>query len=150
MLCVWLAADAPARWHVRHLLEPICREGRLAGLATLAENRAWIEAAGLEIEQVEDWSRAVAPTWTIVARRVARGLVADGRYRRALVRGEGVFAPTVPRLMLAYRTGAMRYGFVVARKRGVWACRRVRMADVVLAWSRPSRRRLPRTSVGPT
>ncbi len=116
VLCVWLAADAPRPWHVRHLLGPICREGRLAGLATLAENRAWIEAAGLVVEQVEDWSRAVAPTWTIVARRVARGLVADGRYRRALVRGEGVFALTVPRLMLAYRTGAMRYGFVVAHK----------------------------------
>ena len=116
VLCVWLAADAPAPWQVRHLLEPICREGRLAGMGTLAENRAWIEAAGLEIEQVEDWSRAVTPTWTVVARRVARGLATDGRYRRAVFRGEGVFALTVPRLILAYRTSAMRYGFIVAHK----------------------------------
>lgn len=116
VLCVWLAADAPRPWHVRHLLEPICREGRLTGLGTRAENRAWIEGAGLVIERDEDWSAAVAPTWTVVARRVARGLVTDARYRRALVRGEGVFALTVPRLMLAYRTGAMRYGFLAARK----------------------------------
>lgn len=116
VLCVWLAADAPAPWQVRHLLEPICREGRLAGMGTMDENRAWIEAAGLQVERAEDWSRAVAPTWGIVARRVLRGLATDARWRRALLRGEGVFALTVPRLILAYRTGAMRYGFVVARK----------------------------------
>lgn len=116
VLCVWLAADDPAPWQVRHLLEPICREGRLAGLGTLAENVGWIEAAGLAVEATEDWSRQVAPTWTVVARRVLRGLATDARYRRALLRNEGVFALTVPRLILAYRTGAMRYGFVVARK----------------------------------
>lgn len=116
VLCVWLAADDPAPWHVRHLLEPICREGRLAGMATLAENVAWMEAAGLAVETAEDWSRLVAPTWSVVGRRVARGLATDARWRRALLRGEGVFALTVPRLVLAYRTGAMRYGFLVARK----------------------------------
>ena len=116
VLCVWAVSDGPAPWHVRHLLEPICREGRLAGMGTMDENRAWIESAGLVVEREEDWSRVVAPTWTIVARRVLRGLATDERYRRAVVRGEGVFALTVPRLVLAFRTGAMRYGFVVARK----------------------------------
>lgn len=116
VLCVWAASEEPAPWHVRHLLEPICREGRLAGMGTLAENRAWIEAAGLVVERDEDWSRAVAPTWAVVARRVLRGLATDARYRRVVLRGEGVFAVTVLRLMLAYRTGAMRYGFVLARK----------------------------------
>lgn len=116
VLCVWMAADAPAPWQVRHLLEPICREGRLAGLGTLAENQAWIAAAGLSVERAEDWSRLVAPTWSVVARRVGWGVVTQARYRRAVLRGEGVFARTVPRLMLAYRTGAMRYGFLVARK----------------------------------
>ncbi len=116
VLCVWLTADDPARWQVRHLLEPICREGRLAGMGTLGENVGWMQSAGLSVEIVEDWSAAVAPTWTVVARRVLRGLATDARYRRALLRGEGVFALTVPRLMLAYRTGAIRYGFVVARK----------------------------------
>ena len=50
VLCVWATGDAPAAWEVRHLLEPICREGRLAGMGTFAENRAWIERAGLVIE----------------------------------------------------------------------------------------------------
>ena len=116
VLCVWMAADAPAPWKVRHLLEPICREGRLAGMGTEAENRAWIEGAGLTVERFEDWSRAVAPTWTRVAGRVVRGLATEARYRQAVFRGEGVFALTVPRLIVAYRTGAMRYGFFVARK----------------------------------
>ena len=29
VVCAWLAAPAPSRWQVRHLLEPICGEGRL-------------------------------------------------------------------------------------------------------------------------
>ncbi len=117
-LCVWMASPSARPWEVRHLLEPICREGRLDGLGTAAENRAWMEAAGLVVEQEENWSRAVAPTWRIVARRVARGLAADARYRQYLRDAsmrDRRFVLTILRLDLAYRTGALRYGFFVAR-----------------------------------
>lgn len=119
VLCVWMAGAEPRDWEVRHLLEPICREGRLAGLGTAAENLGWLRGAGLEVEREEDWSRAVAPTWTRVARRVARGLVADQRYRRYLrdaSQRDRVFVLTVLRLILAYRTGAIRYGVFVSRR----------------------------------
>ena len=119
VLCVWASGDAPGRWAVRHLLEPICREGRLAGMGTMAENRAWIEGAGLAVEREEDWSQRVARTWTVVARRVARRLATDRETRRFLLdarEADRVFALTVLRLRLAFATGAMRYGFVVAQK----------------------------------
>lgn len=120
-LCVWMTSASPRRWEVRHLLEPICREGRLAGMGSAAENRAWIEGAGLVVEREEDWSRAVARTWDVVVARVARGVLTDARYRRFLqdaAQADRVFALTVLRIAAAYRTGAMRYGFFVARKPG--------------------------------
>ena len=119
VLCVWASGEAPAAWEVRHLLEPICREGRLAGMGSLAENRAWLERAGLVIETEEDWSRRVARTWTVVARRVASRLITDRRWRRFVLdsqEADRVFALTVARLRLAFASGAMRYGFVVASK----------------------------------
>jgi tocopherol O-methyltransferase len=120
--CVWATSDAPRAWQVRHLLEPICREGRLHGMGSLDENQAWLERAGLTVSIVQDLSRQVRPTWTRVARSVAGSLLRNPVYRRYVLdrrSSERVFALTVPRLWLAYRTGALRYGFLVAKKRGV-------------------------------
>ena len=119
VLCVWMASEAPARWQVRHLLEPICSEGRLAGLGSARENRQWITDAGLVVETEEDWSAQVGRTWTVVARRVAARLITDRRLRQFIMdarEGDRVFALTVARLRLAFAVGAMRYGFFVARK----------------------------------
>ncbi|HLT47369.1 MAG TPA: methyltransferase domain-containing protein [Rubricoccaceae bacterium] len=117
--CVWMAGEGRKGWEGRHLLEPICREGRLAGMGSAAENRAWIEGAGLVVEAEEDLSRAVARTWTVCLRRVAGRLLRDPRYCRFLLdatQDDRAFALTLLRIRLAYATGAMRYGFFVARK----------------------------------
>ncbi len=117
--CVWMTEEDPPEWAVRHLLEPICREGRLAGMGSASENRAWMETAGFEIEAVEDLSRQVAKTWAICLRRVAAGLIRNAAYRRFLLdarHGDRVFARALGRIWLAYKTGAMRYGFFVARR----------------------------------
>ena len=117
--CLWMTSETPKAWEIRHLLEPICREGRLAGMASASENRAWIEATGLEIECVDDLSAEVARTWTICIRRVAVGLLTKPAWRRYLQdarQRDRVFTMTLPRLRAAFATGAMRYGFVVARK----------------------------------
>jgi tocopherol O-methyltransferase len=119
--CVWATSASPRPWQVRYLLEPICREGRLYGMGSLDENEAWLEAAGLEVSIVDDLSRHVRATWTRVACRVAVGLLKNPVYKRYLFdrrQRERVFALTVPRLWLAYRTGALRYGFLVAQKPG--------------------------------
>jgi len=119
VVCAWLAGDAPAGWEVRHLLEPICREGRLPGMGSEAEYRALGEAAGFKVVAVEDISKRVSRTWGICARRFLGRVFTDGRYIRMLVDGseaDRIFAVTVFRLMAAYRTGAMRYGVLVYEK----------------------------------
>jgi tocopherol O-methyltransferase len=113
VVCAWLSEDRPSPWRVHHLLEPICREGRLPGMGTREEYRVWAEAAGLTLLDYEDVSRQVRGTWTIVTRRVLAKLATTSRYRRYLLSREQQhrqFALSLPRLILAYRVGAMRYG----------------------------------------
>ncbi|HEV7251549.1 MAG TPA: class I SAM-dependent methyltransferase [Mesorhizobium sp.] len=115
----WLSRETPSMWEIRHLLEPICREGRLPGMGTESEYREWAQAAGFRVIGFKDLSRNVRRTWTICAQRLARKLATRGDYRRFLLsaRAENrVFALTLPRLILAYRTDAMRYGLLVAEK----------------------------------
>ena len=117
--CIWMTSENPSARTVRYLLEPICREGRLAGMGSASENRAWIEAAGLIVETVEDLSRNVARSWTICAKRVVVGVLRNHRYRSFLFdssRQNRGFARTLLRLRFAYVVGAMKYGFVVVRK----------------------------------
>ena len=117
--CVWLCGDQPRPWQRRCLLDPICREGRLAGLPTAAQFQARMAGAGLAPGPFEDLSRRVRRTWSICLRRLAARLFADARYRRFLFDAackNRVFALALPRLWLAYRTGAMRYGLFTAQR----------------------------------
>lgn len=111
VVAAWLAAPAPTPWQVRHLLEPICREGRLPSLGSRADYEAMAEAAGFALEGYEDLSARVRRTWTICLGRFLKRLLADPATRRLARRARNrAFALTLPRLILAYRTGAMRYG----------------------------------------
>ncbi|NIP77994.1 MAG: methyltransferase domain-containing protein [Gemmatimonadetes bacterium] len=118
--CLWLAGEAPADREVRHLLRPICEEGRLPGLPTAAEYRRWAGAAGFRSVVVRDESDRVARTWRVCARRVAGALFRPSSWRYLLDGGntERRFALSVLRILLAYRTGAMRYGILRAVKPG--------------------------------
>jgi tocopherol O-methyltransferase len=118
-VCAWIAGDAARGWEVRHLLEPICREGRLAGMGTEAEYRALLTGAGFEVARAEDLSQAVKATWPRCARGVARRLMRDARYRRFLLSRASrnrVFALTLLRIWAAYETGAMRYVLFVGHR----------------------------------
>jgi len=53
-VCAWLARSNPRPWEVRHLLEPICREGRLPGMGNEVEYRRFAERAGFTVEAFED------------------------------------------------------------------------------------------------
>jgi tocopherol O-methyltransferase len=111
VVCAWLARESPSRWQVRHLLEPICYEGRLPSMGSASEYRAMAAAAGFACESYEDISAQVARTWTICLARFARAFVSDPALRRlTLAARNRLFALSLPRLILAYRTGAMRYG----------------------------------------
>ncbi|WP_419759712.1 class I SAM-dependent methyltransferase [Acidisoma sp.] len=116
---VWLSRSAPRGWEVRHLLEPICREGRLPGMGDEADYRAMAEAAGFRVELVSDISDRVRRTWSVCLRRVAGKVATETRYRRFLMERSAknrVFALTLGRLLLAYRTRSMRYCLLVMRK----------------------------------
>lgn len=118
-ICAWLAETGASPRKIRHLLEPICREGRLPSMGTREDYEGWAAEAGLVPLGYEDISRQVARTWTICARRFAGKLATDRWYRQLLRDAENrVFALSVPRLILAYRTGAMRYGVFVWQKPG--------------------------------
>jgi tocopherol O-methyltransferase len=117
VVCAWLAETDAGGWKVRHLLEPICREGRLPSMGTREEYEAMAMAAGFAIDGYEDVSRRVARTWTICARRLVKALLADHETRRlALGARNRIFVLSIPRLILAYRTGAMRYGIFTLSK----------------------------------
>ncbi|MFO0949825.1 MAG: methyltransferase domain-containing protein [Isosphaeraceae bacterium] len=118
-VCAWLSKDAPRGWEVRHLLEPICREGRLPGMGTAGEYQDLARAAGLEPVGFDDLSREVKKTWPICAARVLRGLIRHREYRRFLFAGRSpdrVFARTLLRIWAAYEVGSMRYGLLSAVK----------------------------------
>jgi len=119
VVCAWLARPAPRAWEVRHLLEPICREGRLPAMGDQADYEALLGGAGFELLQVDDISRSVGRTWAICLRRLAGKAVTDRRYLLFLLdknAGNRVFALTMVRLLVAYRTGSMRYCVLTARK----------------------------------
>jgi tocopherol O-methyltransferase len=119
VVCAWLARTRPARWETRHLLEPICREGRLPGMGSREDYETLAAAAGFEAICFDDIGQAVRRTWSICARRLL-GKLAGDPYYRGLVLSRGTrnrsFILSVPRLMLALRTGAMRYGVFVWHK----------------------------------
>jgi tocopherol O-methyltransferase len=115
----WLSKTAPKPWEVRHLLEPICREGRLPSMGDEADYRRMAEAAGFRVELVSDISDRVRRTWSICLRRVVGKVGTDPRYRRFLMERSAenrVFALTLGRLLLAYRTRSMRYCLLLMRK----------------------------------
>ncbi|NNC90243.1 MAG: methyltransferase domain-containing protein, partial [Akkermansiaceae bacterium] len=117
-LACWLVADDPS-WFERRILEKICEEGRLPGMGTIADYTTLATAAGLRVVGHRDLTLEVERTWWIIARRLLAGLLTRRRYISFLLNRafrERVFLFTLPRLMLAYRTGAMRYGLLWLQK----------------------------------
>jgi tocopherol O-methyltransferase len=119
VVCAWLARTGAGRFEIDHLLEPICREGRLPGMGTREEYEGMAMQAGFRLTGFEDISQAVRRTWTICARRLAARVLTRPRYMRLVASPRTrnrSFALSLPRLILAYRTGAMRYGVMVLDK----------------------------------
>lgn len=91
----------------------------MPGMGTAAEYVSLAASAGFALLDHQDVSRQVSRTWTICAKRLAHRLVTDAPTRRFLLDGNArnrVFALTLLRLIVAYRTGAMRYGIFTFRR----------------------------------
>lgn len=119
VLTDWLACAERRGWRDRRILEPICAEGRLPSMHTVAEYGALLRGAGLDVLRFEDVSRQVSRTWPIIVRRALARAVEDPEARRFLLdsrNADRVFALTVPRIIAAYLTRAMVQGLFVASK----------------------------------
>jgi tocopherol O-methyltransferase len=117
--CVWLSAERPSPAAINHLLEPICREGRLPSMGSESEYRTMIKAAGLTLLGFEDVTRNVWKTWWLCLLRAGRAIATERATRAFLLdpaNGDRSFAVTLLRILIAYRTGAMRYGVFWAEK----------------------------------
>lgn len=113
VVCAWLASADASRFEVRHLLEPICREGRLPGMGNRAEYSRMAANAGFIEQDFEDIGTQVRKTWSICAARLLRRFLTNYSYRRMLLDREvrnRRFLLSIARIMAAYRTGAMGYG----------------------------------------
>lgn len=119
VICAWLAETGASGWKVRHLLEPICREGRLPSMGTREEYEEMARQAGFAVTGYEDVSRRVARTWRVCAGRLVKALFTDrGTRRLALAARNRSSFLGIPRMILAYRTGAMRYRIFTLTKAG--------------------------------
>jgi tocopherol O-methyltransferase len=117
--CVWLSSENPSPAAINHLLEPICREGRLPSMGSESEYRAMMRDAGLTVTGFEDLTQYVWRTWWLCLVRAAKGIATQSSYRRFLMDGSNSdrsFAITLLRILWAYRSGAMRYGLFAAQK----------------------------------
>lgn len=121
VVCAWLSRAQASSIEIQLLLQPICDEGRIPQLPTLAELIEAGEASGFAVIDARDCTQAVSRTWGIILQRMIRHLLTDARYRAFLVdrqRRNRIFALTVLRIWLAYKMGAMRYGILTLSRPG--------------------------------
>ncbi len=121
VICAWLSSDRPDPWEARHLLGPICEEGRLAALVTADEYREELRAAGFVDVVCQELTRRVRRTWDVsLGRMLHRMLTRRSSWEYLLDprNASRIFAVTVLRIWLAYRTGCLKYGLLSGTKPG--------------------------------
>jgi tocopherol O-methyltransferase len=119
-MAVWLASEKAGPLAIRHLLEPMCREGRLASLVTASELKTFAESEGFSVEEFSEVGRQVKKTWLVISFRVAGKIVTQKKYRRFLwenLKSDRIFALTVLRVIIAYEIGALQYGLIKLTRR---------------------------------
>lgn len=118
VICAWLAKETPKKWEVRHLLEPICREGRLPSLGSVSDYTRMMMQTGFQKISFEDLTSQVKKTWSICGYRMIREL-RNKEFRHFLFKTkpeDRIFAKTIFRILLAYQTRSMIYGIFSTKK----------------------------------
>lgn len=121
VVCAWMAAQGSSPWAQRHLLDPICREGRLSELPTASALHRWTTDAGLKVRHLDDVTHQVRWTWSVILRRFVKALFTDPSVLRMLLDAtepDRIFARTILRIWLAQHLGVLRYGWLVAEAGG--------------------------------
>jgi len=116
-ICAWLAGDAPHSEDTVKQVYDVCEGFLCPSLGTMDDYAGWMRDAGLEVQATHDWTDRVAQTWEICDRRVARTGV---RWiAKPFGRNMRCFLDRFQTILKAYRTGAMKYGCIVAQKSSV-------------------------------
>lgn len=113
-ICAWLAGDDPLDASQTQIVYDVCEGFFCPSLGTMDDYRSWIEASGLRLTSVEDWTARVARTWEICRQRVLRSKV--HWLARLIDRDSVTFLDRFDTILAAYQRGAMKYGCFVARK----------------------------------
>lgn len=113
-ICAWLAFEDADRPGKREQVEAVCDAFLCPSLGSFADYRGWMADAGLDVVHAEDWTRRVERTWELCDARVRNlGL---GGLARIVDRRQARFLDHFTTLLSAYRSDAMQYGCLVARR----------------------------------
>lgn len=115
-ICVWFEGEDTTRPGHRRQVEEVCRRFVCPSLGTREDYARWISDQGLDVIHNEDWTQRAAKTWEICQRRVSRSGIRH--LARVLDKDQVAFLDGFETLLQAYRSGAMQYGAIVARKPG--------------------------------
>ena len=113
VIAAWLSGDTATERQRRWLLEPVCREGRMPNMGTVADYKSLGESNRFKLDRFQDITSGVARTWPAIVRRFLAKLATNPRYISFILSRHAknrVFALTIFRIWFAYKTDAMRYG----------------------------------------
>lgn len=118
VMSAWLSKESPGLWEERHILKPICEEGRLPSLYNEYEVMEAFEASGLKFFDFVDLSDKVWRTWAYTSKEVIKSLLhKEGiKYLMNARNSERKFALTNFRILLGYKLKAFKYGLFVMYK----------------------------------
>lgn len=114
-ICAWLAAeDAAASPERCRQVEQVCTAFLCPSLGSFSDYAGWMQRAGLVVDGTHDWTDRVARTWELCESRVkAWGI---DRLAPWIDPAQALFVDHFSTLLGAYRSGAMRYGCLVAHR----------------------------------
>jgi tocopherol O-methyltransferase len=115
-ICAWLAAEPPHSPQASQQIYDVCEGFLCPSLATMNEYRDWMRAAGLTVTHACDWTERVLQTWEICLQRIRR--VGMQHWARLVGRNAHLFVDRFETIWNAYRSGALRYGAIVAEMPG--------------------------------
>ncbi|MDA1052627.1 MAG: class I SAM-dependent methyltransferase [Planctomycetota bacterium] len=113
-LCIWLAGDEPHSESDIEQVKGVCDAFLCPSLGTAADYATWLRDAGLEVGNICDLTPRITRTWEICRQRVERtGLT---RLAGLAGRDSANFTNNFDLILNAYRSGAMKFASIVAKK----------------------------------
>ncbi len=112
-ICAWLSGRDLNAAQEKQVFD-VCEGFFCPSLGTSEDYQTWFRDAGLVVERADDWTDRVVRTWEICHERVQR--LAIRPMAKVLDREQLIFLDRFETILNAYRSGAMEYGCLVARK----------------------------------